>query len=61
MTQNCPLCGETVYLECDADPRNLTGKFYFCRGNSGGCRATFPRGANAQVSYAWNQPVKWLL
>lgn len=43
MTQNCPLCGKTVYPERDGDPDNLAGRFYFCYGNYGGCRATFPR------------------
>ncbi len=41
MTQHCPLCGKAVHAEYDADPGNLAGMFYFCRGSPDGCRATF--------------------
>jgi hypothetical protein len=61
MTQICPLCGKPVYPARNFDPDSLTGKFYFCAATPESCRATFPRVENAQVSYAWDQPVKWLL
>jgi len=53
--KKCPFCGEIIYQEYDDDPGNLTGKYYFCCGNSGGCRATFPLTACVQVLYEQDQ------
>jgi len=41
MAQKCPLCGKTINPAYEADPDSVAGKYYFCRGSPGCCRATF--------------------